>query len=154
MFFYFKNKDEIIVSLLFESISSWSEGLERISELKLAPEKKLARLWQFFRKMKEEHPEYFVVFAYLARPNALAEISDELQDEIVRTSGANFQSLANLLEDITGRGDGRLMADMVWATFLGLMVLRESRVNLHTKVHPTDRELNAVCDMLTKALLD
>ncbi len=153
LFFYFKNKDEIIVSLLFESISSWSVGLERISGLKLTPEKKLSRLWQFFKKMKDEHPEYFVVFAYLARPNALAEISDELQAEIVRDSGENFQRLAKLLEDITGRNDGRLMADMVWATFLGLMVLRDSRENLHSKVHPTERDLATVCDMLTKALL-
>ncbi len=153
LFFYFKNKDEIIVSLLFESIRSWSKGLGKIYDLKLAPEKKLVRLWRLFKKVKDEHPEYYVVYAYLARPNALAEISEDLKAEIIQASGENFQVLADVLENITGRSDGRLMADMVWSTFLGLMVLRDSRVNLNAKVHPTDRDLTAVCDMLGNALL-
>ncbi len=153
LFFYFKNKDEIITSLLFESIKFWAENLEKIRKANLSPDRKLARLWQLYKKVDQEHPEFYVVYAYLARPNAMTDISAELKQEIVERSGGNFQQLAGVLEDITGRDDGRLMADMMWSTFLGLMVLRDSRVNLNAKVHPTDRDLTTIFEVLKKSLL-
>jgi AcrR family transcriptional regulator len=153
LFFYFKNKDEIITSLLFESIELWTDGLRKISKSTLSPEKKLSRLWRFFKAVKEGHPEYYTVYAYLARPNAMTDISRDLKDKVVKQSGESFELLAALLEEITGKPNGRLMADMLWATFLGLMVLRDSRNNLNVKAHPTDRDLTAIFDQLKVSLL-
>ncbi len=153
LFFYFKNKDEILSSILFESIDFWAEGFNKVAGAKLQPDNKLARLWKFFKKVREEHPEYFFVSAYLARPYAMADVSDEIKNKIVDKSGENFQRLAAILEDITGRSDGRIMADFVWSTFLGLMVLRDSRDNLNSTPHPSDRDLVAIFDMLKTSIL-
>lgn len=153
LFFYFKNKDEVFASLLFESIGFWADGMAKIAEAKMAPEKKLARIWQFYKSVREEHPEYLILSAYLARPNAIAGVSDEIRNDIVRLSGGNFQILAEILEDITGRNDGRIMADMMWSTYLGLMIVRDSRENLKAQLHPTDRELAVAYRILEKGLL-
>lgn len=153
LFFYFKNKDEVFASLLFESIGFWADGLDKISKAKLTPEKKLARVWQFYKSVREEHPEYLILSAYLSRPNSIAGVSDEIRSDIVRLSGGNFQQLAEILEDITGRSDGRIMADMMWSTYLGLMIVRDTRENLKTSVHPNDRELAAAYKILEKGLL-
>ena len=130
LFFYFNNKDEILVSLLFESIQFWAAGLDKIARSSVGAEKKLDLIWRFHEKVNDEHPEYYVMSAYLAQPNALEGVSEEIKERIVQQSGDNFQRLASLLEETTGQADGRHMADTMWATFLGLMVLREFRVNL------------------------
>lgn len=153
LFFYFRNKDEVFASLLFESIEFWADGLAKISAAKVAPEKKLARLWQLFKSVREQHPEYFILSAYLARPNAIAGVSDEIRSDLVRLSGGNFQQLAEILEEVTGRTDGRIMADTMWSTYLGLMIVRDSRENLKTKPHPNDRELAVAYRILEKGLL-
>jgi len=130
LFFYFNNKDEILVSLLFESIQFWAAGLDKIARSSVGAEKKLDLIWRFHEKVNDEHPEYYVMSAYLAQPNALEGVSEEIKERIVQQSGDNFKRLASLLEETTGQADGRHMADTMWATFLGLMVLREFRVNL------------------------
>lgn len=130
LFFYFNNKDEILVSLLFESIVFWAKGLEKIKKSSASADKKLDQIWRFHEKVNEEHPEYYLISSYLAQPNSLDGVAQEITEKIVQQSGENFQRLAKLLEETTGQPDGRHMADTMWATFLGLMVLRESRINL------------------------
>ena len=141
LFFYFKNKDEILLSLLFESIQFWEAGLEKLAQSKLDPEKRLDQIWRFHEKVNEEHPEYYVISAYLAQPNALQGVSEEIKEEITRRSGRNFQRLAELLEVVTGQPDGKHLADTLWSTFLGLMILRDSRVNLgHEEIRSGARD--------------
>jgi len=154
LFFYFKNKDEIFLSLLFESIAFWERGLDAIGRLNVSSDKKLRRIWRFFQDVGAEHPEYYLLSANLARPHATDGISEEIKEEIVRCSGANFQRLAELLEDITGRSDGRVLADAMWAAFLGLTVLRDSRRNLDSGRHPTKRDFDRVLDILSRGFLE
>lgn len=153
LFFYFKNKDEIFVSLLFEGIAFWEQGLEKIARLDMSAEKKLRRIWQFYQDVRDEHPEYYLLSANLARPHATKNISEEIREQIIRRSGANFQRLANVLEDITGRSDGRVLADALWAAFLGLTILCESRQNLGSGRHPTKRDFDSVFEILRSGLL-
>ncbi|MDP6415011.1 MAG: TetR/AcrR family transcriptional regulator [Gammaproteobacteria bacterium] len=141
LFFYFNNKDEILVSLLFESIDFWAKGLEKIEKSTASAEKKLKQIWRFHEKVSEGHPEYYLLSSYLAQPNALKGVSEEIKERIVQQSGENFQRLARLLEETTGQPDGSHMADTMWATFMGLMILRESRTNLgHAEVRSTKKD--------------
>ena len=151
LFFYFSNKDEILVSLLFESIRFWTHGFEQIRKSRINPEKKLDQIWRFHEKVSEEHPEYYLMSSYLAQPNSLNGVSDDIKERIVQQSGENFQRLARLLEEATGQPDGRHMADTMWATFLGLVVLRESRINLgHGEVRSTRKDRHTAFQWLKK----
>ncbi len=141
LFFYFNNKDEILVSLLFESIDFWAKGLEKIEKSTANAEKKLEQIWRFHEKVSDGHPEYYLLSSYLAQPNALEGVSEKIKERIVQQSGDNFQRLARLLEQTTGQADGSHMADTMWATFMGLMILRESRTNLgHAEVRSTKKD--------------
>ena len=154
LFFYFNNKDEILLSLLFESIEFWSQGLRRLATSKLSAEKRLDQIWRFHEKVNAEHPEYYVISAYLAQPNALQGVSPEIKEEITCLSGENFQRLADLLETVTGKEDGRHLADTLWATFLGLMILRESRINLgHETVRTGSRDRKASFEIIKQGFL-
>ena len=144
LFFYFRSKEEILVSLLFEGIDYWAKGLERLERQTLPAAEKLARLWKYFGDVRNEHPEYFLLSAYLAQPRATADVTEAVRSELVRCSGENFARLARLLGEATGLGDGRIAADLLWGAFFGVMALRDARVNLGAKPHPTDRELTAM----------
>jgi AcrR family transcriptional regulator len=154
LFFYFKNKDEILVSLLFESINFWAEGLDKLEKSRVSADKLLDKIWQFHEEVNNKHPEYYVVSAYLSQPNALVGVSDEIKEQIVHLSGENFQRLAKLLERATGHSDGYHLADTLWSMFLGLMILRDSRINLgHEEVRTGKRNRAAVFETLKRGLL-
>ncbi|MDP6376183.1 MAG: helix-turn-helix domain-containing protein [Pseudomonadales bacterium] len=154
LFFYFKNKDEILLSLLFESIRFWADGFQRLERSRQSTGKRLEQIWRFHEKVNDEHPEYYVVSAYLAQPNTLQGVSPEIKEQITESSGANFQRLAKLLEDITGRSDGQHMADTLWSTFLGLMILRGSRVNLgHEDIRTGLKDRTAAFQFLKRGFL-
>ncbi|MBT4520354.1 MAG: TetR/AcrR family transcriptional regulator [Halieaceae bacterium] len=154
LFFYFKNKDEILVSLLFESIQFWAEGLEKLEKSRLRAGKLLDKIWEFHEEVNDKHPEYYVVSAYLAQPNALVGVSEEIKEQLVHLSGQNFQRLARLLERATGHSDGSHLADTLWSMFLGLMILRDSRINLgHEEVRTAKRDRAATFETLKCGLL-
>ena len=154
LFFYFKNKDEILLSLLFESIQFWENGLRKLEKSTHEPEKCLNQIWQFHEKVNDEHPEYYVISAYLAQPNSLQGVSSEIKEDITERSGENFQRLASLLETVTGLPDGQHLADTLWSTFLGLMVLRESRINLgHENIRTGRKDRSAAFEILKRGFL-
>ena len=153
LFFYFRSKNEIFTSLLFEGIEFWARGLEKIAARNLPPREKLARIWKFYGRVHAEHPEYYQLSAFLARPMATADVSQEVREKIIRRSGGNFQQLAAILDDILGDGKGRIVADLLWSTYLGLTVLKDSRINLGSPVHPTKKDMDRVFELLTKGLL-
>lgn len=148
LFWYFESKDEILTSLLFEGIDFMARGLERILGAGAPAEKKLARVWDFFAEVRAEHPEYTQVFALLAQPHAAASVTEEVKSEIARRSGDNFRRLAELLRDVVGSQNARVAADLLWAAFVGLMVLRDSRANLGAKAHPTPQDLRRALQLL------
>ena len=148
LFFYFKSKDEIFTSLLFESIDFMARGTEEIRLARVEPKQKLARLWKFWGTVAKEHPEYFHVFTYLGHPCSATSVEVGVREELAQRSGDDFRRLAALLEEILGASNGRLVADLMWASFLGLMVLRDSRRNLGAVPHPTDRELRNAFELL------
>ncbi len=148
LFWYFKNKDEIFVSLLYEGIDFMARGVDDAFATDGTPETILSRLWKFFGRVHDEHPEYLHVFTYLAHPQATAAVTDEVREELARRSGDNFRRFAALLQEHLGVADGRLLADVLWAAFSGLTVLQDSRVNLGAKVHPTQREMRQAFQLL------
>ena len=142
LFWYFKSKDEIFVSLLFEAIDFTANGLKEIGALDMDPEKMLIRLWHFFAELREEHPEYYLVFTYLAQPRSITSVNEEVKEKLARLSGDNFRLLAELLRPMIGGDNCRQVGDLIWSAFVGLMVLRDSRENLGAKAHPQEGELD------------
>lgn len=148
LFWYFRSKDEILTSLLFEGIDFMARGMQEIFAAGEPAEQTLHRLWDFFTEVREAHPEYFHVFSYLAHPQSTAVVDGAVKAEIARRSGDNFRILGDHLTGILGRERGRVAADLLWGAFVGLMVLRDSRANLGAKARPTAEDLTAAFVLL------
>jgi len=152
LFWYFRSKDEILTSLLFEGIEFTARGLQEIIAADEPAERALRRLWEFFAELHEAHPEYYHVFGYLAHPHSTAAVDDEVTAEIARRSGDSFRMLAEYLARVLGRREGRVAADLLWGSFVGLMVLRDSRANLGADAHPTTHDLGTAFRLLLGGL--
>ena len=152
LFHYFQSKDEIFTSLLLEGIDFMRSGIDRIASAEVAPKSKLERLWRFFGEVNREHPEYFQVFTYLAHPQSTAAVSEEVKAELVARSGDNFRRFVALIDEIADVPQPRVAADLIWSSFMGLMVLRDSRTNLGARAHPNDRELTYAFRLLAAGI--
>ncbi|MCC6250357.1 MAG: helix-turn-helix transcriptional regulator [Rubrivivax sp.] len=130
LFFYFRNKDEILLSLIFESIAFWAAGLDALPARQMPAEELLDAIWQFHEEVYREHPDYFVISAYLAQPQVLESVSAEVKEEIARRSGENFRRLRELLGRVDAATPGAILADLIWSLFLGLTISEASRSNL------------------------
>ncbi len=130
LFFYFQSKDEILLSLLFESIEFWAKGLDAIAAKALPPAQMLDAVWQFHESVYVEHPEYYVISAFLAQPQVLENVSAEVKEAIARSSGENFRRLAKLLEQTSPTEPAAALADLIWSLFLGLTISEAARTNL------------------------
>ncbi|MCP4320132.1 MAG: TetR/AcrR family transcriptional regulator [Hyphomicrobiales bacterium] len=152
LFHYFQNKDEILLSLLFEGISYTGDLLEKIIAADLPPKERLARLWKTYTMITSEHPEYVHVFGHLARPMATMNISEEIKSEIANASGDNFRRLAVILQGVVPPGAERVAADLLWGSFIGLKTLRDTRKNLGAVPLPSGRELDQAFEFLDAGL--
>ncbi|MDP6815110.1 MAG: TetR/AcrR family transcriptional regulator [Alphaproteobacteria bacterium] len=152
LFHYFRNKDEILLSLLFEGIAYTADLLDRIIAADLPPEERLIRVWKTYDLIIREHPEYVHMFGYLARPQATMNISAEVKSEIAGASGDNFRRLATILKGVVTDGEERIAADLLWGAFIGLRTLRETRQNLGASALPRAREMGRVFEMLAAGL--
>lgn len=130
LFFYFRSKDEILLSLILESISAWAEGLEALLAQALPPADLLRAIWEFHEQVYRDHPDYYVISAYLAEPVVLENVSDEVKQEIAQRSGENFRRLRKLLDRVDPTTPGDVLANLIWALFLGLTLRDASRANL------------------------
>ncbi|MDP6623081.1 MAG: TetR/AcrR family transcriptional regulator [Alphaproteobacteria bacterium] len=148
LFFSFQNKDEIFLSLLFEGIDFTGRFLDELIAAELNPRQKLERLWRFYSEINDEHPEYVHLFGYLSRPQATKLVTDEVRDKIARRTGDNFRRLAAIFAEAVGRRRARLVADLMWGSFIGLMTLKDTRGNLGAPVHPDPTELAAAFEIL------
>lgn len=143
LFFYFRNKDEILLSLIFESIAFWAQGLDALAAKSMPPEELLQAIWQFHEEVYREHPDYFVISAYLAQPQVLDNVSPDVKDEIARRSGENFRRLRELLGRIEPSTPGVVLANLLWSLFLGLTIAGASRANLGHGTRGEQREIRA-----------
>lgn len=152
VFWYFQSKDEIFTALLLEGIDFMETRIEILAATKWPPGELLEQLWTLFGELRAEHPEYFHVFAHLADPDATVSVSAELREELALRSGENFRRVADLIVPAVGQANARAAADLLWAAFVGLCVLGDSRANLGVTPHPTASERAQAFDLLLSAM--
>jgi len=152
LFFYFSSKDEILISLLGEACDFWANGLDSIIDNQAPPEEKLTAVWHFFGKVQREHPEYVHVSTYLAHPQSTVSVDEAVTADLMSRTGDNFRRLADLVGTLDGVTQPRVTADVLWSSFLGLMVLRQGRANLGAPLHPDDSDLGEALRLLSQGM--
>ena len=135
LYLYFKSKEEMYVSLLFEGLDLFRQELERIQGLPLRPDEKLRAFWDFLYTFYARYPAYYRIVSFLHTAGLREAVSRDLLEEVKRRTGRNFSLAARLVRQgmmagIFRPGDPREVVDFLWALLTGLVQLMEIRRNL------------------------
>lgn len=135
IYLYYKSKEDLYVSLLFESMESFTTELTRILRSRRRPDRKLRAAWDFFYRFQQRYPGSYRIFFLFHDPTFAAAVPRATLRKLNRTAGRNFALAAAIVREGVQSGvyepaDPREVVDVLWAMFMGLVHLCETRDNL------------------------
>ncbi|MDR7463608.1 MAG: helix-turn-helix domain-containing protein, partial [Armatimonadota bacterium] len=97
LYLYFRSKEEMYVSLLFESLEIFPHKLEQIRALDVSPDEKLRALWDFLCAYYRDYPAYYRILTFLHNEGLQEAVSSEVIEEIKKRTGRNFRLAAQIV---------------------------------------------------------
>lgn len=135
LYLYFKSKEEMYVSLLFDAMAIFYERIEAVRASGSSPDAQLRAVWNFFYEFYQSQPEYYRAFMFLHNEGLREMISPEVMNAINRQAGKNFHQVGQIVQAGVDAGifrpvDPRGVVDVMWSLLMGLAQLVETRRNL------------------------
>ncbi len=157
LYLYYKSKEELYISMVFEAMDVFGEHLHKILNESLKPDRKIKKVWEFFYKFKLNYPIYFNILLLLNNREFTEWISKNIIDEINRKSGKNFHLAEQIIiqcmdAGIYKRMNPRTIVDILWSTFIGLVQLTETRSNLGLRIKNPAKIFKESFNLIEKGL--
>jgi AcrR family transcriptional regulator len=139
IYLYYRSKEDLYVSLVFESMQRMSEAIEKIMASGLRPDRQLKRVWDYFYDYHARYPQSYRVLVFLQQPGLISGIAPKTLQEINVRAARNFSLVSHIVAAAIDKGiyrahEPREMVDLLWALFLGLVHLSETRKNLGVRI--------------------
>lgn len=77
IYLYYRSKEDLYVSLLFESMHRFTEAIETIMGSGLPPDRQLRRIWDYFYDYHTRFPQSYRVLVFLQQPGLTRGLSPE-----------------------------------------------------------------------------
>jgi AcrR family transcriptional regulator len=154
LYLYFKNKEEIYVSIL-------EEGLDILFDLMKASERPNATAREIldgyanaYYKFYTDYGQYFDIIFFLRRPDKRVELDGDLQEKLERKSLACLDLLESAVRKGIAEGDFRDVSPyeasrIMWGAMNGLMLIHEKRTDEITR-----QKLPRLIEVALSLLLD
>ncbi len=138
IYLYFKNKDELFVSLLFDGLKKFTERFEEIQGSNTSAREKIKQAWLFFLDLYEHNPMSYHILNHLGTADVKKSLSDDTLNKIIAATGRNFVLLSQMVDECMKQGiytkaPPMEIVDAMWSLFLGMIQLYETRQNLGLK---------------------
>lgn len=135
LYLYFKSKEEMYVSLLFESIEHFTKEISKIEQEKSPSSEKVKKIWDYFYVFYKKNPKLFKIVMFLNNSGLSKTLSKDTVDAINKISGKNFSALENILRQCIKDGsykkaDEKELSFLIWSLFIGVISFAETRENL------------------------
>lgn len=139
IYLHYRSKEDLYVSVLFESMQRFTEAIEAIIATALPPDEQLARVWDFFHDYHARSPESHQALVFLQQPGLIGALSRKTTQEINVRAARNFALVSRIVATGMARGlyrrhEPREVVDLLWSLFLGLVHLSETRASLGVTV--------------------
>lgn len=141
LYLYFKNKEEILVSAIVAHADYFAQLLQEVFDNRQnAKGQLLDRLWECFQKFYEKDPASFTVWQYFHQSDVIGNLSPDLRD-ILHEAGAKVVALQHkiieygITQKVFIKCDHRTIAEVIWASFLGIIYIERSKNVLSRKGH-------------------
>jgi AcrR family transcriptional regulator len=154
LYLYFKNKEEIYVSILEEGLEILYAVMKDSEVADATPSQLLEGYANAYYRFYTEHGEYFDIMFFLRRPDRRVEVERELEEKLERQTSSCLGLVESAIERGIREGDFRMVssyeaARVMWATMNGIMVLHEQRTEEITR-----QKLPRLIEVATSLLLD
>ncbi|MEE8311120.1 MAG: helix-turn-helix domain-containing protein [Candidatus Binatia bacterium] len=158
IYLYFRNKEELYVSLVFNAMQLFEESFEKIAASRRRPERKVRALWDFFYDFYTEYPELYRVFLFLHSDRLRELLSEDVVTAINARSTRNFRVAAEIIGEATAAEvyrnvDPLVVVDTLWSLFLGLAHQYETRQNLRIEAFKLKDTHRQAFDLVEQGLL-
>ena len=155
---YYKSKEELYVSIVFDAITLMHDGLEEIAESNKTPSQKLEKIWNYFYRFYEEKPMYYHALLFLHDPSFAGAFSKDAHDSVERFSSKNFRLLAKVMQQgIDAKAfypdKPPEFADFLWSLFVGLVNLAETRKQFGGKASGLDQLHRAMWQKIYRTIV-
>jgi AcrR family transcriptional regulator len=141
LYLYFKNKEEILVSAIVAHADYFALLLQEVYDNRQNTKGQLLdKLWECFQKFYEKDPATFTAWQYFHQSDVIGNLSPDLRD-ILHEAGAKVVALQHkiveygITQKLFIKCDHRTIAEVIWASFLGIIYIERSKNVLSRKVH-------------------
>lgn len=148
LYLYFKNKDDLYVSLIIPVIEEFTRLLRKIEIRLLNKEFTSARdvimaFYESFMALVQYDPEGIRIFQVYQLYNLFPVMPQETRDKLWLIGKRNMRTCKGIISDCMSLGllppvNPPEMLDVLWGSFLGLTQLERSKYTLSTKDHLPD----------------
>ncbi|MDQ1336272.1 MAG: TetR/AcrR family transcriptional regulator [Thermodesulfobacteriota bacterium] len=158
LYLYFKNKDDIYVSLNLQLLEYLSGRLESLQIQKdIAPEEKIATLKDLFNDVYRFDPLILINLFHLQASDGLEKLPPERLSQLNALAGKSLRSLAAIFDQ--GQAEGRFethhstaLADIVWIIFTGAVLWEESKRMINPEKDYLRSTLDIALDIFRKGI--
>jgi len=158
LYLYFKNKDDIYVSLNLQLLEYLSGRLESLHQEKgIGPEEKIAALKDLFNDVYRFDPLILINLFHLQASDGLKNLPTKRVAQLNALAGRSLRSLAMIFD--RGKTEGRFddypsiaLADIVWIIFTGAVLWEESKRMINPDKDYLKSTLNIAIDIFRKGI--
>lgn len=138
LYLYFKNKEEIYVSILEEGLDILYALMKESEPPNAAAREIVQGYAEAYYKFYIDYGQYFDIMFFLRRPDKTIELEGELKEKLERKSLKCLALLESAIKRGIAEGDYRVVnpyeaSRVLWGTMNGLMLIHEKRTEEITK---------------------
>jgi len=160
LYLYFKNKDDLYVSLNLQLLEYLSGRLETLADRKeIDAEKKIALLKDLLYDVYHFDPLILINLFHLQASDGLENLPPERVSQLNGWAGKSLQSLARIFDQ--GKAEGRFadhpsiaLADIVWIIFTGAVLWEESKRMINPDKNYLRPTLDIALDIFRKGIMN
>ena len=158
LYLYFKNQDDLYVSLNLQLLEYLSDKLERLHlQEGLDAEEKVTALKNLFYDVYNFDPLILINLFHLQASDGLRNLPPERLSRLNGLAGKSLRSLAAIFDQ--GKGEGRYedyhstaLADIVWIIFTGAVLWEESKRMINPRKDYLKGTLDLAIDILRRGI--
>ena len=139
LYLYFKNKEELYVSLILITLQYLFDQIEKVYKNKnLSVESKILKLKDAMYNTYQYEPLLLRIMLHVQLEDTLSSLSRDLRDQLTDKSQRTIRMIADIYEEGVRQGkfrEGHSMAqaDILWSMFTGLVIWEESKKRMNPR---------------------
>ena len=154
----FRNKEELYASMNVESLQSLTDEIEAVyKDRRSPPEKKILKIKEAMYRNFVSYPLLLRVVFHVQLEDTLAILDRQLLNQINELGKKTMNLMASVYEEGAKagkfcKGNGLAHADIMWATFAGLMMWEEAKRRINPKKDFLKSTLDRAFEMFCRGI--